>query len=345
MHGLFAINMMKNILIVENDKILRHSFEGFLKYRSGFFTVLTAKNSQDALNIIDQLNIDLLLFGFQVPEIDSYNLVTHLEKYHPNIRVIVMMDNASQLFKASFKCLNSTVFFEKTTDIHMLTRRIYDELKINYGGHILGFSLSAFLQMMEMEETSCTLFVRKKNTAGYLYIRNGKLISAKYDNSKGNDAALEILAWKNVSMEIDYISPGVEKDIDMPMMHLLLEARRLADEKQINRPEMRQHERQDCMFALDYELKGRNYHGFLWDISLGGAYIETDQSVPVGAEILLGLNAFNQQGFCRVNARIVRKDNSGIGINFEDLTQEQKEAIDALILNQFRLAVDDSGKN
>ena len=334
--------MTNKILIIENDNILRKSYEQFLKAQTNLLSVFAANNITDALNIVDQVEINLIIIGFQVPEMDGLNLVTHLGKYHPNIRIIVMTDGISQVFKASYKNLNAAIFFERMSDVHLLIKRIFAELNIRHGGRITSISLSSFLQMIEMEKKSCTLNIQTKNASGFLYVKKGKLISARYGAFTGGDAALEILSWKNVSIEIDYTPPVMGKEINAALMPLLLEALRLADEKQLNRPDLRKYERQTCMIAMDFEYQDRSNHGFLWDISLGGAYIETDQTISVGADLILGLASLDQKVKCKVNAKVIRKDSTGVGILFEELSHDQTEIIGTLILNQFNLLPDDS---
>ena len=333
---------MKNtILIIENDNLLRKMFEGFLKSQIGFLNISSTRDTIDALNIIDQVDISLVVIGFRVSEMDALEFVTHLEKYHPKIRVIILTDGVSQIFRASFDSLKTPVFFEKMSDIQFLAKRICAELNMRHGGQVFNISLSSFLQMIEMEKKSCTLYVRSKSKSGNLHIRDGKLVSAKYDNMTGDNAAFEILSWKNVFIDIDYTVPVIDEEIMLPMIPLLLEALKLADEK-LDRPDLRKHKRRNCMIVMDYEINGRNHHGFLWDISFGGAFMETDHSLSVGAKLTLDLSVPAQSLSCPINAEVVRRNDRGVGICFEELTDDQKTVINALIATPFPLSSDEA---
>ena len=51
--------------------------------------------------------------------------------------------------------------------------------------------------------------------------------------------------------------------------------------------EKRKSDRQPCFFYTDYAYKGRVYRDFIKNISSGGAFIETTNSVPLGQEVVL----------------------------------------------------------
>jgi CheY-like chemotaxis protein len=318
---------MKNLLIVETDPLFRETFTGLLKNQSRFLEVFSAGDIAESLNMIDQLKIHMVIIGHQTPEMETFKLATHLVQHYPGIRIMILANDPSPMFRVSFKSLAGVVLFERICDIRHLSKRIFTELGICYGGCINGISLSAFLQMMAQEKRSCTLQIMNKKRSGLLFFIKGELVSAKFGAMAGFSAALEMLCWKNVSIEIDFTTPGVERDIDVPIITLLMESLRLQDEQRNNAKDHRRFERFDCMMAMDYDHEDWIKHCFLWDISLGGAYIETEQPLSVGAFLVLGLPSPNMENHCKVNARVVRRDKKGMGVCFENISSEQKKVI------------------
>ena len=63
------------------------------------------------------------------------------------------------------------------------------------GGQIQGISLDSFLQMAQMEKTTCTLKVISGSNIGYLYISKGSLFSAETGELTNRDAVYEIIGW------------------------------------------------------------------------------------------------------------------------------------------------------
>lgn len=100
------------------------------------------------------------------------------------------------------------------------------------GDKLTNVSLETFVQLFEMEEKSCSLTVEnpKNNLKGVLYFKNGDLIDAQLNYITGKEAALKILSWEKVSVEIEYDSGLPEKRIYGDLQGILLEAMRLRDE-------------------------------------------------------------------------------------------------------------------
>jgi hypothetical protein len=67
------------------------------------------------------------------------------------------------------------------------------------------------------------------------------------------------------------------------------------------------------------------------DISEGGAYIETEQSVKVGQRLVMSLSSPVLERSCSINGTVVRRDPSGIGVRFDDLSLQQKQVIRSLM--------------
>ena len=328
---------MKNILIVDHDEIMLQVFVALLKSQGGFLNVLSAKSGKAALEIISQRRIHIVITELYMSEIDGFELVTLVAKQHPDIRVIVMTNNASPMLRAKIKQIPTAVHFDQTTDISLLTKRIFTELHIDYGGQVRGLSLPSFLQMIELEERNCTLQISTKGDIGRMSIVNGELVAAKVGPWSGESAALLILAWENVLIDIDYSFKEVKREITKPLMALLLESRRLVDERQSGRTNLRKHDRFECLVAVDYDISDWTYQCFLRDISMGGAYIETEQSIKVGQKIILTFSSPKLSRSCAINGQVVRRDKKAIGVQFDEISLRQKKVIQALTKGSFKL--------
>jgi CheY-like chemotaxis protein len=328
---------MKNILIVDHDEIMLQVFVALLKSQGGFLNVLSAKSGKAALEIISQRRIHIVITELYMSEIDGFELVTLVAKQYPDIRVIVMTSNASPMLRAKIKQIPTAVHFDQATDISLLTKRIFTELHIDYGGQVRGLSLPSFLQMIELEERSCTLQISAKGDIGRMSIVKGELVAAKVGPWSGESATLLILAWENVLIDIDYSFKEVKREIIKPLMTLLHESRRLVDERKSNRPSLRMHDRFECLVAVDYDISDWTYQCFLRDISTGGAYIETEQSIKVGQKIILTFSSPKLSRSCAINGQVVRRDKKAIGVQFDAISLRQKKVIQALTKGSFKL--------
>jgi Tfp pilus assembly protein PilZ len=184
--------------------------------------------------------------------------------------------------------------------------------------------------MIELERRSCALHITAKGKVGTIYIANGKPIAAKMGLLEGKSAALHILTWENVLIDIDYAPCEITREIDTPLMNLLLESGRIVDEKQSSRPNQRKFDRYDCLVGVDYDISDWTYQCYMRDISEGGAYIETEQPIKVGQRLIMSLSSPVLESTCAIAGTVVRRDPMGIGVRFEDLTLHQKQVIRSL---------------
>lgn len=321
---------MKNILIVDNDPVTLHTIVGLLKSQSTFLQVLSATNRQTTMETLSAFEIHILITGLHVSEMDAFDLLSMLAANHPSTRVIVMTNNASAMFRARIKQMPSVIHFDQALDISMLTKRIFTELQIDYGGQVRGISLSSFLQMIELEGRSCALQITAKGKVGTIYLIKGKPVAAKMGLLEGKSAALHILTWENVLIDIDYAPCEINREFDTPLMNLLLESGRILDEKQSQRPNQRKYDRYDCLVGVDYDISDWTYQCNMRDISEGGVYIETEQPLKVGQRLIISLSSPILEKACGIKGTVVRRDPKGIGVRFEALTLYQKQVIRSL---------------
>lgn len=111
-----------------------------------------------------------------------------------------------------------------------LTEATSEKIDASVRGRIQGVSLSSFLQMSEMEGSTCTLQVQAGNRTGTLHLLNGSLIDAESGSLKHRDAAYAILSWEETEIDIQKPSGRKKNEINLPLMHLLMEALKKKDE-------------------------------------------------------------------------------------------------------------------
>ncbi|MDJ0853781.1 MAG: DUF4388 domain-containing protein [Desulfobacterales bacterium] len=98
-------------------------------------------------------------------------------------------------------------------------------------GFLHGFTLANFLQYVEMDEKSWTLKIISRAQSGFLHFRDGILLDAQIDGKNGEEAALEILSWDQVDINVEGDCRVKNANLNLSLRHLLLEANRLVDER------------------------------------------------------------------------------------------------------------------
>jgi Tfp pilus assembly protein PilZ len=173
--------------------------------------------------------------------------------------------------------------------------------------------------------------VSSENQAGTVYVAKGELIAAETGSLKGLEAAYAILSWDRPSIEIDYVPFEVETHIKTSLVNILMNAQRFKDEHLGAIIEMRQAPRYNCLVAVDYNINDWTYQNFVRNISLGGAFIETGEDIPLGQRILMVLTHPEDKSECTVAGKVVRKEPTGIGIKFEELNDQQRALVESIL--------------
>ena len=86
--------------------------------------------------------------------------------------------------------------------------------------------------------------------------------------------------------------------------------------------------RKSCFISVDYDTLDYSGNKKIHNLSTSGAYIEAGESFAMGQDITLWLSVPDKDTpFIKIPAKVVRRDQSGIGVEFEDLTEDQRRII------------------
>ena len=94
---------------------------------------------------------------------------------------------------------------------------------------------------------------------------------------------------------------------------------------------LRSHSRKSCMISTDYVVEGRNFEGFMLDISPAGAFIETGEGFTGGQQIQLAFSLPNHPGQLTITGAILWNGKFGIGLQFNELSRKQLDLIAAFM--------------
>lgn len=90
-----------NILVVDDEQPIRDFFERLLKMKG--FGVKMAQSGKEALDIIANNNIHLMVIDIFMPEMDGFELLDEVKNKYPKIATIMMtgMDDSKMIRKAT----------------------------------------------------------------------------------------------------------------------------------------------------------------------------------------------------------------------------------------------------
>lgn len=227
--------MVPKVLIVDDDQSWLSLMHKELGNYANDFTVRTADSGESALATLKQEHIIVVVSDLRMPGMDGFDLLSRILSNYPDIPVIIVTAYDRPKTKDVVFRSGAAGYLTKPLSPDILAGEINKILRKKVaGGNLHNVALETFLQLVEMEQQTCTLQVSNKagNTAGVLFFRNGDIVNARIGGRQGKAAAYEIFSWSSVSVSIENECVFEEKLIEGDLQAILLDAMRSKDENE-----------------------------------------------------------------------------------------------------------------
>ena len=175
------VTEMFHILVVDDDKNTRRYLQAVLE--AAEFTVFTAENGVEALELMEKEYIDLVVLDIMMPEMDGYQFTETLRSVQNNLPVLMV--SAKQLSEDRKKGFRAGIddYMTKPVDmeelvlrIHALLRRsrIASEHKIQVGDVVLDYdsmTVTGHGQTQELPQKEFQLLYKLLASPGKIFTR------------------------------------------------------------------------------------------------------------------------------------------------------------------------------
>ena len=172
---------MFHILVADDDKNTRMLFKAVLEAEN--YTVLTAENGEDALTVMDNHHVDLVVLDVMMPKMDGYAFTSLLRQNDNNLPILMV--SAKQLPEDKKKgfIVGTDDYMTKPIDeeefllrIHALLRRakIVNERKIVVGNVTLDYdslTVSRNGEVIELPQKEFLLLYKLLSYPGKIFTR------------------------------------------------------------------------------------------------------------------------------------------------------------------------------
>ncbi len=225
---------MYTILIVDDEKLFSQILTESLKRKPNLSECqfFTAENGRKAVKILENESVDLVITDLRMPEMNGLELLAYINNNFKGLPIIVTSGYGTPEIEKRLNAIKGVVFMNKPVDHNLLYKHIMNFISSSSRGKISGISLPSFLQLLEVEKNTCTLYVRSLDKYGKLYFMDGILMNAKYGDEEGISAAYKIISWNPVEMSISPVCSEKERKIDKDLGFILMESMRLYDENE-----------------------------------------------------------------------------------------------------------------
>jgi CheY-like chemotaxis protein len=239
--------MTDTFLIVDDDPLVLGSLRQGIEKHFSTTRVLTAANGREGLDLLETNQVRLVITDLIMPEMDGFELITRIMDRYPEIPVIAVTGKAvAESQRITLKKGTLVVLF-KPLGLKELCAHIAEVLEMQAEGGVLhNIAPSMFLQLVNLEQQTCTIRATDKITGrqGVLFFHQGRLLDARTAKLQCEAAAYEIFTWEQISLVIQNSCPVKDRKITKTLNALLLEAARIKDE---------QSDREDSALVMDAE--------------------------------------------------------------------------------------------
>jgi DNA-binding NtrC family response regulator len=81
---------MKNVLIVDDNRMILSSLAAHIRFRLPDYHVLTAEDGQKAIDVLDINPVSLILTDLEMPNVDGFQVIKYAKKKCPHVPIIIM---------------------------------------------------------------------------------------------------------------------------------------------------------------------------------------------------------------------------------------------------------------
>ena len=210
---------MGKTLIVLNDTTLLTTFKIRMhSYTSNSQNVILAQSSLEAIDILKENTVTLLVTDLSASRLDSFEMLIYVAKQHHQMRVVVVSDLATSNLESSatIHCINKP---KSQRDLGLLTETVAPGAQLKTAGNML---VRDFFQLIEAVEETCLLEIGSSKTKGLVYFNQGVLFDGFCAQYKGEQTILNMLDKKCTEISFRKLpDKAIRRKITTPLARLI----------------------------------------------------------------------------------------------------------------------------
>ena len=229
---------VKRVLFVDdNPQFLDMIGELMSRLAGSQWEIHVAQNVGQAMNLISEKNIDLVVLDVLMPVVDGMQFLGLLNRKHPNVLKAVLTGDASEMHRTICMSRGAEIFLAKP-QAEAEWQIIFDSLnhlgrfqpQEGFRGVLRRVGLQDVLQMECLSRNSALLEINTKELRGLIYIFEGQIVHAEAGDRTGIEAFNFLMGLTGGEFaQKPYVTPS-QVTITDSWEFLLMEAARKRDE-------------------------------------------------------------------------------------------------------------------
>jgi DNA-binding NtrC family response regulator len=122
--GIKELNQMADVLLIDDEEHYLKSLAEGLRLYSKKLNIITADNGKKAIEILSTTAVDVVVTDLNMPGMNGYEFLHHLQLTHPDLPVIIMSACSQASVDAHLKNLRFAQYIEKPLNLDDIARAI-----------------------------------------------------------------------------------------------------------------------------------------------------------------------------------------------------------------------------
>lgn len=198
------------------------------------YGVRTAGNLQEALTVLTQDDIFIILIAVETAETVGDHLLREIRAGYPHIDLVALLPEGDTSLAPLIPADLNVRVLHRPVDAETLCRQLAEQVSRHnqgFAGTLKNIQINDLIQMCCLSMATLSIRVSKNDHQGMIYIKDGDVVHAVCGNASGEDAFYTILGWASGHFETLDATYDGEDTVNKSHEFLLMEAARRADEK------------------------------------------------------------------------------------------------------------------
>jgi len=232
-----AQKKLKVLFLDDETDFLEMAQNVMQSFAGDSWEIFTARNAGEALAIIPDKQIDLVVVDVHMPVVDGMQFLTLLNRKHPNLIKVCLSGGAAERERATCLSLGAELVLDKG-ETRASWQNVYSTLnelarhqpEEGFRGVLRRVSLPDVLQMECLSRSSAVLEISTKELCGHIFIKEGQIVHAEAAERTGEEAFNFLMSLAGGEFNLKPFREPPQRTIDSTWEFLLMESARKRDE-------------------------------------------------------------------------------------------------------------------
>ncbi len=220
---------MPAVLVVDDEEYILYGLRKALSRRG--WEVLEASSVDEARRIFNMRPVEVVLTDIRMEGESGLMFLQEVKATRPETRVVVMTARGSEEMEKEVLALGAEAYVEKPFDLNYLDSVLKKVLKSRgFKGVVQELSLIDILQLLAYESGTAKIEVSSAEGKGAIFVKDGRVIHAKFEDLEGQDAFDRIMGLEGGSFSVRRGELPPKETMDQALDALLLKVVASKDE-------------------------------------------------------------------------------------------------------------------